>query len=270
MEALTGFVLRHRRLVGLFWLVAFVVGGYASSVLSSHLSQSFEIPGTGSDIADAAIVAHYRSGGPETPLVPVIRLPAGMTASQPGPRADLLAGFAAVARIGATGQAASRVVSYASTGDRGFVSADGRTTFGLMFTPTNGNSLQDPVIPTAAVRATLLHYLPPGSQVQVTGLSPLTTSGGSRSGPGVQGEIVIGALGALAVLAFVFASLLAVVPLLIAGCVGDNRVPGDTWPDVSDERQLRGAVPGWTHRPWRRHRLLAAAHYPLAGGAGAG
>jgi putative drug exporter of the RND superfamily len=216
MAKFTQFVLRHRRLVGLCWLVAFIVGGYASSVLNSHLSMSFEIPGTHSDIADAAIVAQYRSGGPEVPLVPVIRLPAGTTAGEYGARAELRAGFAAVARIGATAEGASRVVSFANTGNRGFVSADGRTTFGLVFTPTNGNALQDPVIPTAQVRAVLLHYLPPGSVVEVTGLSPLTAAGGSRSGPGVLDEILIGGLGALAVLAFVFASLLAIVPLLIA------------------------------------------------------
>ena len=51
----------------------------------------------------------------------------------------------------------------------------------------------------------------------MTGLSPLTTSGGSQNGPGVLDEILIGGLGALAVLVFVFASLLAIVPLLIAG-----------------------------------------------------
>ena len=218
MEALTEFVLRRRRLIGVFWLLAFMIGGYASSVLSSHLSMSFEIPGTHSDIADAAIIAKYRSGGFEQPLVPVIRLPAGTAVTQPRTRADLLAGFAAVEQIGASpGAGASRVVSYASTGNHGFVSADGRTTFGLVFTPTNGNANQDPVIPLGQVRAVLLHNLPAGSQVQVTGLSPLTTSGGSQTGPGVLDEILIGGLGALAVLAFVFASLLAIVPLLIAG-----------------------------------------------------
>ena len=218
MEALTGFVLRRRRLIGVFWLLAFMIGGYASAVLSSHLSMSFEIPGTHSDIADAAIIAKYGSGGSEQPLVPVIRLPAGTTVTQPRTRAELLAGFAAVERIGASpSTGASRVVSFASTGNLGFVSADGRTTFGLVFTPTNGNAKQDPVIPLAQVRAVLLHNLPAGSQVQVTGLSPLTTSGGSRNGPGVLDEILIGGLGALAVLVFVFASLLAVVPLLIAG-----------------------------------------------------
>ena len=136
MGRLTEFVMRRRRLVGLIWLVAWLAGGYASSILNSHLSMSFEISGTRSDIAVTAIVAQYHSGGTEVPLVSVIRLPAGMTASQPQARADLLAGFAAAARLGASPQhGTSRVVSYASTGNTGFVSADGRTTFGLLFTP---------------------------------------------------------------------------------------------------------------------------------------
>ena len=215
-------MLRRRRLVGVVWLIAVLVGGFASSVLSSHLSQSFEIPGTRSDIADSAIIARYASGGSEQPLVPVIRLPAGTTAAQPAVRADLLSGFAAVARLGGatsarqSGHGQIRVVSFATSDDDALVSADGRTTFGLVFTPTDGNPLQDPVIPTAEVRAALLRYLPPGSQVQVTGLTPLTNAGGSRSGPSVLDEILLGALGALAVLAFVFASLLAVIPMLIA------------------------------------------------------
>ena len=36
----------------------------------------------------------------------------------------------------------------------------GRTTFGLIFTPTNGNPAQDPVVSTAAIRAALLAHLP--------------------------------------------------------------------------------------------------------------
>ena len=140
MGRLTEFVLHRRRLIGLIWLLAVLVGGYASSVLSSHLSMSFEIPGTGSDIADSAIVAHYGTGGSTSPLVPVIRLPAGLTAEQPQARAALRAAFSAAATVGVRpGIGPSRVVSYASTGDRGFVSADGRTTFGLIFTPSRGN-----------------------------------------------------------------------------------------------------------------------------------
>ena len=83
MDSLTSFVIGTGRIVGLIWLAALVIGGYASSTLSSHLSQSFEIPGTRSDVADVAIVSHYGSGGSETPLVPVVRLPPGDTAEQP-------------------------------------------------------------------------------------------------------------------------------------------------------------------------------------------
>ena len=217
MAKLTQFVLRRRRLIGVFWLLALLVGGYASSMLSSHLSQSFEIPGTGSDIADSAILARYGSGGSDSPLVPVIRLPAGMTAQQPKARSELQAAFTAASTVGVpAGTRRSRVVSFATTGLRGFVSADGRTTFGLIFTPGNGVQAAGPTVQPAAVQATMLHYLPSGSQIRVTGLGPLTTAGGSASGPSLLDEILIGALGALAVLTFVFASVLAVVPLLIA------------------------------------------------------
>jgi putative drug exporter of the RND superfamily len=213
MDALTSFVLRHRRIVGLAWLVLLVIGGASSATLSSHLSQSFEIPGTPSDAAASAIIARYHSGGSESPLVPVVRLPPGRTVNQPQVISGLRAGFAAVATAGPGG---SRVVSYASTGSRSFVAAGGRTTYGLVFTHTNGNPLDDPVISTARLRQALLVHLPAGTEVQVTGISLLTTAGGSGKGPGVLGEILIGALGALAVLTFVFASFLAVVPLIIA------------------------------------------------------
>ena len=217
MGRLTELVLRHRRLIGLIWLIAVLIGGYASSVLSSHLSMSFEIPGTGSDIADSAIVARYGTGGSTSPLVPVVRLPAGQTVEQSQVRTALQAAFSAAATVGVRpGVGPSRVVSYATTGDRGFVSTDGRTTFGLIFTPSRGKQALLTLVQPAAVQAVMLHYLPPGSQVRVTGLAPLTNAGGSASGPDVFNEILLGALGAMAVLAFVFASLLAVVPLLIA------------------------------------------------------
>ena len=214
MDGLTSMVLRHRRIVGLLWLVLLVLGGAASASLSSRLSQSFSIPGTASAAADRAIIERYHSGGTETPLVPVVRLPEGRTAYQPTVKADLQAGFAAVARAGPVG----RVASYPSTGNRGFVSADGRTTFGLVFTRTNGNQLQDPAFSPAQLRQILLAHLPADSQVQVTGIGPLTASGGDAKGPGVLGEVLIAAVGALAVLCFVFASFLAIVPLIIAAC----------------------------------------------------
>jgi putative drug exporter of the RND superfamily len=216
VDALTSFVLRHRRMVAVFWLVLLAAGGFASATLSKHLSQSFEIPGTPSDAAARAIVATYHSGGAEDPLVAVVRLPAGRTVDQPAVLAALRAGFTAAATAATPGPESSRVVSYATTADRGFVSADGRTTFGLVFTPTNGNPAQDPPASLGRLQQSIAAHLPPGSEVRVTGIGPLTTAGGSANGPGVLDEILIGGLGALAVLAFVFASFVAVVPLIIA------------------------------------------------------
>jgi putative drug exporter of the RND superfamily len=215
VRRLTTLVITHRRLVWCIWLLALVAGGVASAHLSGRLSMSFEIPGTASDRADAAIVARYHSGGSETPLAAVIRLPPGVSATQA--RSALAAGFAAAARIGETAGTTSRVVSYATSPSPSLLSADGRTTFGLIFTPTTGDPARDPVVPLGSVRRALTAQLPAGTHVAVTGITPLTsTGGGGSTGSTVASEILIGSLGALAVLAFVFGSLLALVPLLIA------------------------------------------------------
>src|SRR5258708_6927171 len=71
MERFSRFVLAHRRAIGTLWLVLLLTGGYASSILTSHLDQSFQIPGTPSAKATAAVVQQYRSGGTTDPLVPV-------------------------------------------------------------------------------------------------------------------------------------------------------------------------------------------------------
>jgi RND superfamily putative drug exporter len=55
-----------------------------------------------------------------------------------------------------------------------------------------------------------------GSPVHLTGFDALQKQSGSSDGPGVLLEAVVGGLGALLVLAFVFASFLAIVPILMA------------------------------------------------------
>jgi len=131
MNALTSFVLRHRRLVGLAWLVLLAIGGAASASLSGHVSQSFEVPGAPSAAAARAIVGQYRSGGSESPLIPVVRVPAARTVYQPQVIADLRAGLAALAAAGPGG---SRVASYASTVSWSFVL--GLTILTTAFPPT--------------------------------------------------------------------------------------------------------------------------------------
>jgi putative drug exporter of the RND superfamily len=208
MTWLSNFVLRHRLAVGLLWLAVLAAGMVASGKVGGRLSTDFSLPGASSYEADQAILRTYGTGGSAgVPIVPVVTLPAGSTVDDPGVRAALDRAFGAAAvdpRL--------RVVSWASTGDRRFVAADGRTTFGLVFPPPSGFGGPDL---GPAVGAAMRGALPPSATLHVTGIGQLA-GGGEAEGGGVLAETLLGGLGALAVLAFVFGSLLALVPLLIA------------------------------------------------------
>src|SRR6266542_2538084 len=210
MTTLSRFVLRHKRLVGLFWLVVLVAGLAGSSRVSNHLSTEFSLPGEKSYQAAVAIQRLYGNGGDAQPLVPVVTLPAGTSVDSPGVKQALARWFATVARA-----AGARAVCYGDTGDRRFVSPDGRVTFELVFVPGSFGENAPDLGPTVA-RA-LQRGLPAGATVQVTGLDELANSGsGGGQGSSVLAETLLGGVGALAVLAFVFGSLLAFMPLLIA------------------------------------------------------
>ncbi|HEV8652015.1 MAG TPA: MMPL family transporter [Actinomycetes bacterium] len=206
MERLSRFLLRHRLAVGLCWLAVLAVGVATAGTVSGRLATDFSLPGAKSYEANQAILRVYGNGADARPLVPVVTLPADTTVDSPGVRQDLGRAFGAVAR-----DPRLRVVSWASSGDRGFVSADGRTTFGLVFPPPSGPGGPDL---GPAVSAAMRGALPPEATLRVTGFDEL--SAGDGGGTGVLTETLLGGLGALAVLAFVFGSLLAFVPLLIA------------------------------------------------------
>lgn len=208
IERICTFAIRRRRIVYLFWLIALVVGGWASSGLADHLDKSFAMPGQPGYVANTAILAQYGNGGLTAPLVPVVRTPAGVPAKDPRVQ-GALAALATVPGV--------RVADYADTGNAGFLGADGRTTYALVFTGGTGGigdtGIQDRA--SAEIRQRLTAALPAGSIVDVTGEQPLQNAG-AGGGAGIRNEILLGALGALAVLLFVFASLLALVPLLVA------------------------------------------------------
>ena len=204
---LARFVLAHRRLVVLLWLLLLPAGIYGASHVSNRLKADFSLPGQPGYETAQKITHLYGNGGDTTPTVVVVTLPRGQTAARdarPLGRAFDQA-RAAVPR--------DRIVDYAATGDPRFITADGRSTFALLFSPA-GKGFGGPAIPPKFDNA-LSRALPPGTQVGFTGLDHLA-NGGSSKGPGVLVETLIGAAGALAVLAFVFASMLALVPLLIA------------------------------------------------------
>ncbi len=211
MGRMTRWVLGHQALVVVGWLLIAIAGGATASGTVHRLSQSYAIPGQPGAVADAEILQHYGNGGEQEPLVPVITLPAGESVHDAGVQSTITRVLDA-ARVDDT----VRVVDFASTQDSAFVTNDGRSTYALVFTPRNANidvaSPLDGEIESAVKKAA-----PPGWTVQVTGIRELINGAPSTQGAGVIAESMIGAIGALVVLLFVFASLLVALPLAVAG-----------------------------------------------------
>jgi putative drug exporter of the RND superfamily len=112
----------------------------------------------------------------------------------------------------------ARIASFGSTGDSTFLSRDRRTIFALVSPRPDPDAQfgENPIAARAARRA-LRGVEVAGRPVHLTGFDALATDGGGgSSSPGLLLEAVIGGAGALLVLAFVFGSLLAVVPIVMA------------------------------------------------------
>jgi RND superfamily putative drug exporter len=214
MTTLTRWVLGHKKLVVGLWVALAVAGVAAIGPADRSFEQQFNIPGKEAFAANSQIVETYGNGGDAAPLVPVVTLPAGKTVESPGVQAELTA---ALSRIEAA-VPNSRVASYASTRDRTFVSEDGRTTFALVSIPGRGGI--DPGQAEArAAQDAVADMTVGGAPVQVTGLDALragAVDSGESEGTSLAVEAAIAGGGALLVLAFVFASWMAIVPLLMA------------------------------------------------------
>jgi putative drug exporter of the RND superfamily len=134
-----------------------------------------------------------------------------VTVQSPGVKKQLERAFgqAAAALPGA------RTASWVSTGDRAFVSADGRTTFELIYPVASFTSGNPYATALPRLDRALASQRVHGAPVLVTGATILS-SGGQGGGNSVLAETLLAGLGALVVLAVVFGSLVAVTPLIIA------------------------------------------------------
>ena len=210
MIRLTGIVLRHKLLVVLAWLVIVVAGLATISSATGALSYNFSIPGQ-SFKTDSTIQRLYHNGGFQNPpVVLTATVPPG-TAAGPATLAEVARLFAAAARA----VPGSRLADQATTGDTHFSRAGGMASFALVFTPTgpDGSPAPDPAVPMGRVLSVLA---PSGWQTGVTGQAQLEAGTSSGKGTSTLTEILLGGLGALLVLAFVFASFIALLPLLMA------------------------------------------------------
>ena len=217
---LSRFVLAHRRWIGLFWLVVTVAGMATAGTTVNRLSTEFSVPGREGFEASAKVQALYNITDEADTMVPVVRLPAGTTVDSPGVAAQLAAFDDRVRSVGSTdaaGRPTVKVISYASTHDRHFVSGDGRTVYSIATLPRlkPGTGFEVPA-EEKALRDMVNGASIAGGTARLTGIDELALNNGGSSGPSLIVEIILGGVGALAVLAFVFASFMALLPLLVA------------------------------------------------------
>jgi RND superfamily putative drug exporter len=217
MRKLTDFVLAHKRSVAAFWIVLTIAGMLGASRVTEQLDDQFSMPSSEAFATNQEIEQRFSSGGIVEPLVAVVELPAGVSTEDPAVRSDLraLEGRLSDALPGA------RTASYGSTTDDAFVSDDGQTTYAVVHPKVENDSDPGPAeidsqMIEAAQGATERGTVG-GADMMLTGRAVLEQApedeGGSTS---FLNETLIAGVGALGVLAFVFASALALVPLLMA------------------------------------------------------
>jgi len=207
MRTWTALILRHRRLVAVAWLALFVAGMAGSGRLSDRLSIDFSLPGQPGSDAAAAITRTYGNGGAIAPSILVATVPPGQTVA--ADQARIGAAFDAVRRQ----MPQLRVVDYAASHDARLVTNDGRSTYALVYAPLPRTFNASPLLDRAQSIATAA--LAGTASISRTGAYELST-GTKQEGTGVFAETLIAGAGALVVLAFVFGSILALLPLLIA------------------------------------------------------
>jgi len=204
---LAHFTARHRWPVIGVWVVLTLFGGVAAGKLSSRWYQSFSIPGKSAYEASQRAL-HTFGAGVRPPNVVVFHTSGDATKSA--------AIEQAMKRAAATTPGAL-TSSYFSTHDTMYVSRDRHTTFLEVYPPGTPNF--DTKSGAKEMRAAAAKGLPSGTTVEVTGHDPLeeASTHGSGGSSSVLLEAVVGGIGALVILLFVFGTLPAVLmPIVVA------------------------------------------------------
>ena len=243
---------RRRKAIISTWIALTILGGFAAGQVSERWLQSFSIPGYSAYEASQRTFERFGTGE-RPPNVVVFRTKGDATTSE--------AIRAAMDRALETSPGA-RTSSYFSTGSLAYVSEDRHTTFMEVYPA--GSPEFDRKSGAEAMLKAASTGLPAGTTVHVTGLDPIMEANESgEAGTGVLVEALIGGLGALIILFFVFGTLPAItLPLAIAVSSILNTFTL-VWILTPHRRVDRRAVPDRARRPRRRDRLRAAPDLPL-------
>jgi RND superfamily putative drug exporter len=210
MTRLARFVLRHKALVAVFWLVALLAGGATSSTTVSRLIVDFSLPGQPGYETSKQILDSYGNGTDFGATVVAVTSPSGKIADH---RNDVEKLFTTIHEK----YPIYRVLSPFNSGGKELVTKDGRTAYGIVIDKRFGSFADKG---NFTVMKPLL-----ADQAKATGLTIRTTgyveldqgdSSSDSNGPSLLTETLLGGVGALLVLIFVFASFLALVPMVVA------------------------------------------------------
>ena len=207
MTGLARFVLRRRGAIVIAWIALTVLGAYAANAVSSRWLEQFSIPGYSAYEANQRALKTFGTGE-NAPLVAVFTAHGDVTK---------IAGIKRAITAAASQNPGSRVSSYFSTGSDAYVSKDRQTTFANLYPP--GNQGFNGTVKIGEARSALKQATPPGVTSYLTGRDALqeAASGGDTNGPSVLTEALIGGLGAIVILLFVFGTLPGVgIPIAIA------------------------------------------------------
>jgi len=120
MPALTRFVLRHKALVALLWLVVAAAGVMTVGGTTHRMTNNFSMPGQAFKV-DRQIAAEYGHGASQALYLPVLTVPAGERVTDPQVAAVTGRVFDAIRQA----VPSVRIADYSSTGNRQFVTGDG-------------------------------------------------------------------------------------------------------------------------------------------------
>ena len=264
MPALTRFVLRHKALVALFWLVVAVAGVMTIGGTTHRMTNNFAMPGQAFKV-DNQIAREYGNGGSQAPYLPVLTVPAGQRVTDPAVAAETGRVFAALARA-IPGRADRRLRDDAQ---RAFVTRDGRSTFALVFTaPATGFGGPDlgPAIAARHDRGRAGRLARRGHRLAAAGQREAVRVQGHRD-HGRGDDRVAGRAGHPG-------AGVRQLPGAAAAAhrrhLGAGHVPARGRADRDHRGQPDRGVPDRADRARRGDRLLAARGQPLAGGAGGG
>ena len=202
------FLLRHKLLVIIAWLVLAALGFLNMGAVGPRLDYTYATPGQIGYESNLKITHRFGIDPAFEAELPVLQLPAGVTMASSEGQSMAAQVFDAARTTGPI-----KLQDYANTHDPKFLLDGGRATWALISIPNPDYG------PGAGIEGRLPRALqvatPPNAKLVLTGYAPMLSNAGPNAKTMMQ-SLFIGAVLALVVLFLVYGSPIAILPILMA------------------------------------------------------